>query len=65
MNFSFCRDFLGALNRHIPQLHGIDLGTIGQATSSSGGRGSESEGGNFNEQGSLRVTAGWAKFLEC
>lgn len=56
---------MGALNRHIPELYGVDFGTTGQATSSSGRKGSESERGNFNEQGSLRVTAGWAKFLEC
>lgn len=59
------RNYLGALNRHIPELYGVDLGTRGQATSRSGREGSESEGGNFNEQGSPRVTAGWAKFLEC
>ena len=51
VNFHFCRtmllkrNFLGALHRHIPELHGIELGTTGQATTSNGERGSESKGG--------------------
>lgn len=39
------RNFLGALHRHIPELHGVELGTTGQATSSHGERGSESKEG--------------------
>ena len=68
VNFYFCRykishlkrNFLGALPRHIPESHGVNSGTTGQGTSSNGERGSEFKGveGDFNEQGSLRVTAG-------
>ena len=48
------------MHRHIPELHGVNIGTTGQGTPSNGEKGSEFKGleGDFNEQGSLRVTAG-------
>lgn len=39
------RNFMGTANRHIPELYGADLRTIGQAISSNGRWGFASEGG--------------------
>lgn len=41
------RNLLGAHIRHMPELNGVNLGTIGQATPSNGRRGSEPEGENL------------------